>query len=277
MPRKPARPCSHPGCPELVTTGSRCEGHRKAQFKQKTAAAMRDARKREDKSFYDSALWRNVRVAVVMKEPWCRECARYKRASLAAVVDHIVPLSMGGPKLDTSNLQPLCHPCHNRKRRQEMRAEMGETRVHVVCGPPGSGKSTWVRERAGEDDLVVDLDLLITALSVRGYAGGDIHERPASHVGYAVAARDAVLSLLAIRSDVAAWIITSGASAVDRRDLRERFKADVVVLEVSTDECVGRLSKDAGRSHQAERMRPVVERWWREYEPEVGDRVVRAA
>lgn len=28
----------------------------------------------------------------------------------------------------------------------------------VICGPPGSGKTTWVRERARPGDLVWDFD-----------------------------------------------------------------------------------------------------------------------
>ena len=33
----------------------------------------------------------------------------------ACVVDHIVPVKLGGPVWDEANLQPLCNLCHERK------------------------------------------------------------------------------------------------------------------------------------------------------------------
>lgn len=40
--------------------------------------------------------------------------------------------------------------------------------IHVVIGHICSGKSTWVREHAGQDDVVVDMDRLALALSAEG-------------------------------------------------------------------------------------------------------------
>lgn len=33
--------------------------------------------------------------------------------------------------------------------------------VHIVCGPPCAGKSTYVREHAGPDDMVIDWDGIV--------------------------------------------------------------------------------------------------------------------
>lgn len=35
----------------------------------------------------------------------------------------------------------------------------------VVIGPPAAGKSTWIRERAKPDDIVIDFDLIAAALT----------------------------------------------------------------------------------------------------------------
>lgn len=121
MPSKAPRPCTHPGCPELVTAGSRCTQHQREQFKHKTKVAMQDDRKRDDKRFYDSALWDRVRKQVLTKEPYCRECRRNKRLTLAEVVDHIDRIQAGGSRLAASNLQPLCARCHDAKRGRESR------------------------------------------------------------------------------------------------------------------------------------------------------------
>jgi 5-methylcytosine-specific restriction protein A len=121
MPSRAPRPCTHPGCPELVTLGSRCQQHQREQFKQKTAVAMTDERKREDKRFYDSALWQKVRAQVLMKEPYCRECRRSGRVELATMVDHIDRIQAGGSRVAASNLQPLCEYHHAVKRQKESR------------------------------------------------------------------------------------------------------------------------------------------------------------
>lgn len=239
-------------------------------YSQETARAMSDKTKAEDKRFYDSALWQNIRQQVLQEEPWCRQCAEDNIPTLAQMVDHIVRIQAGGNRTDRENLQPLCNSCHAKKRWKEARGREAMP-VHIVCGPPGSGKSTWVKQRAGVDDLVVDLDLLGTALSVRGYDARDVHERPASHVAYAIAARDAVLSTLATKRDVTAWLITTGARATDRQALKQRFNADVTVLEVSPVECLNRIAKDPGRAYQLDGLREVVQRWWDDYQPTLGD------
>lgn len=41
------------------------------------------------------------------------------------------------------------------------------TRNVLVIGPPLAGKSSWVRERAQEQDVVYDFDLVHTAISRR--------------------------------------------------------------------------------------------------------------
>jgi 5-methylcytosine-specific restriction protein A len=60
--------------------------------------------------------WRNVRAEVLAVEPNCRECARLGRSTPATMVDHIITLrERPDLRLERTNLQPLCKPCHNTK------------------------------------------------------------------------------------------------------------------------------------------------------------------
>jgi 5-methylcytosine-specific restriction protein A len=115
MPRKASRPCAHPRCPELVTEGSRCPAHDKAAWQ----ARNERPEIREDKRFYDSARWQQLRAFVLREEPWCRECRRNNRVSPATVVDHIQRIRDGGSRTNLTNLQPLCDRCHDKKRGKE--------------------------------------------------------------------------------------------------------------------------------------------------------------
>ena len=104
MPRKPSRPCRHPGCPNLADSGVYCDEHR--VLYQRESAGERG---------YDSK-WRTARQRYLRRFPLCAECLRKGKLSPATVVDHIIP-HRGNERLfwDQGNWQPLCKRCHDRK------------------------------------------------------------------------------------------------------------------------------------------------------------------
>lgn len=69
----------------------------------------------DNTKFYQSTAWRRLRAKVLQEQPLCVECQKRGVISEAKVVDHIIPIVKGGAALDESNLQPLCHRCHNKK------------------------------------------------------------------------------------------------------------------------------------------------------------------
>jgi 5-methylcytosine-specific restriction protein A len=94
-------------------------------------------------------------------EPLCRECQWWKRIVAASLVDHRKPHR--GYKhwfWLTDNWQSLCSKCHNCKTARENNT----MQKYVICGPPGSGKTTWVKQRAKPGDLVFDADYLMSQL-----------------------------------------------------------------------------------------------------------------
>lgn len=54
----------------------------------------------------------------------CVRCRRLGRVSIGKVVDHIVPLWLGGSD-EPGNKQLLCHPCHDEKTAQEASQRAG--------------------------------------------------------------------------------------------------------------------------------------------------------
>lgn len=69
----------------------------------------------DNTKFYQSSAWRRLREKVLLEQPLCVECKKKGVLTEAKVVDHIIPIVKGGAALDESNLQPLCHKCHNQK------------------------------------------------------------------------------------------------------------------------------------------------------------------
>lgn len=111
MPRRPKKPCKHPGCPEL-TDGDFCEGH---------AALHRADRVDASGRGYDGR-WRKARKYFLKRHPLCERCKEQGQFVKAEVVDHIVP-HRGDEKLfwDESNWQALCKSCHDSKTMTEDR------------------------------------------------------------------------------------------------------------------------------------------------------------
>lgn len=86
--------------------------------------------------------------------------------------------------------------------------QQADTRVTLVCGPPGGGKSTYVQDNAGPSDVIVDYDRLVAAVHV-----GPSH-RP--HISEAAAAVRSVLLNRVRAGRFAApqvWVVSANPNA----------------------------------------------------------------
>jgi 5-methylcytosine-specific restriction protein A len=113
--RAAPKPCTWIGCGQLVHDGGgRCARHRQ-QAQRDQDARRGSARKRG----YTSA-WDKAREAYLRKHPMCRRHQELGVYVAATVVDHIVPHKGDMAKFwDTTNWQPLCKTCHDRKTASE--------------------------------------------------------------------------------------------------------------------------------------------------------------
>lgn len=111
MPRKPRKPCKHPGCP-VLTDGDYCEEHAKLHMADRISADGRG---------YDGR-WRKARKRFLKAHPLCEKCKAHGRFVKAVVVDHIIP-HRGDESLfwNESNWQVLCKKCHDTKTMTEDR------------------------------------------------------------------------------------------------------------------------------------------------------------
>ena len=136
MPKRAPVPCREPGCPVLShdkADRGYCTEHqwrlqeaklRRKQTNRRAAQRANQKRRADEEqskldSFYNSALWKKVRMAHRTREPLCRHCHIAGRVTAGNVVDHIIERRDGGADYDPANLQTLCHACHSIKTKTE--------------------------------------------------------------------------------------------------------------------------------------------------------------
>lgn len=114
MAMKPLRPCRHPGCCTLVAEGY-CETHRPHRTCDRSEEA------RSWRWMYKTPEWEQLRGDQLLREPFCRTCARRGLRVRATDVDHIVDHKGDWAVFtDPNNLESLCHSCHSRKTAREL-------------------------------------------------------------------------------------------------------------------------------------------------------------
>lgn len=73
---------------------------------------------------YDTTRWKRVRKDFLQKFPLCEECLKKGIIKAAELVHHRKPIKDGGTEYDYSNLESICHECHNRLHRQMEKEKM---------------------------------------------------------------------------------------------------------------------------------------------------------
>lgn len=178
-------------------------------------------------------------------EPLCRKCNERGIVRAATVPDHIQPLALGGDDSD-DNVQCLCEDCHADKTATEA-AHLFAASNHpdwlrpsaipltIVAGPPASGKTTYVAERAKPDDLVICLDTIMQTLrpGFRHWDGG----LDSSLLNRAVRVRNEQLGSLSRRQHGRVWFIVSAPSEAERQWWHGKLGGELVLLHPGAAEC----------------------------------------
>lgn len=240
-------------------------------------------------SFYSSQAWKRCRKAYiagrVMKDGGiCESCHESPGEELHHIRELTVS-NIGDPEvtLNHENLLWLCKDCHfkahrelimkglNRKKAGKQvneagyyfdeNGEIAQAKVFIVYGSPASGKTTYVREHMRDGDLVIDLDLIKRAISMRD--GGDA---PDNLLNVAIVMREAAYEMIAA-GDVdsrTVWVVATLPERAERMALAERLGAELVYIDATYAECVARAKADQERLDVVGRLY-AIDRWWERF------------
>lgn len=182
------------------------------------------------------------RNAIRRTKPPCGICEQdinYDLASpdpMSFEVDHILALANGGA--DTLDNKQASHRKCNRDKWHTL-----ERNVHLICGPPGAGKTTMARSSGL---TVFDLD--------------DPHWNGSESLF-----RQAIGHLASDRAAQAA-VIRSAATLSARQSAANMCGAtSVTVVETDLETCIARIT-DRGRPPIREQI-AAAQGWWNKYEP----------
>ncbi len=128
----------------------------------------------------------------------------------------------------------------------------------IVCGAPGSGKSTYVAARATSSDIVIDLDRIMRSLS-----GMPEHHTDAKWVRQSLEERNRILHSLATDTKHRmAWFIVASPDAGDRARWHQMLGGQIVVMDATLDECIHRIKADPMRRGHINRMIKAATSWF---------------
>ena len=203
-------------------------------------------------TFYKSREWEAFRRTLIAERTnesgfvICAECGKPITAKYDLIAHHVTELTEtncndANIAFNPDNIKLIHFKCHNRI---HVRWQGGEykpprKKVFVVYGAPLSGKSTWVHESMGRNDIVVDLDSIWECVT-----GKPRYVKPDKLTGVVFSMRDALMNTIRYRAGKwhNAFIITGGAIEADRRYIFESVNADEYkFIDTPIEVCMERL------------------------------------
>lgn len=236
--------------------------------------------------------WQLARKLHLANHPQCTE---FGCGEPATDVDHIQSVQERPDlRLDPSNFRSMCHAHHARRTaRDQGFARTGSDNssnaplrgqrhpewlrksivpLTVVCGAPGAGKSTYVEQRRGPRDMVLDLDEIAARL-----ARQPLYQAAPSWHDAALRYRNGRLALLCYGNLwPMAWLVVSEPHAQWRQWWVDKMGARIVVMETSLPTCVERVTMDERRP-EVVRMQhcQLIGWWWATYKRRDDDLIIR--
>lgn len=135
-----------------------------------------------------------------------------------------------------------------------------ERKVYVICGAPGAGKSTYVKSKATERDLVVDLDCICAAL----HGSAEVYKNDDKWILDSALRVETMIHTL-IKDRSGKWenaFVTTARSKGTAADMARALHGELIIMPSTKEQCVERINADKRRQGKTELFISLVERWF---------------
>lgn len=221
-------------------------------------------------NFYASKIWRDFRTRLIAERMTeegikCERCRKIVGSSSNIEAHHKIELTEENVNdynisLNPDNVELICKDCHNKE--HDRFGHEREKEVYIVYGCPLSGKTSYVAENKGRNDIVVDMDRIYKAISFL-----DDYDKPDRLLENVKRIRDDILDQIKVRYGKwqTAWIIGGYADKYQREKLAKDLGADLIYMECTKEEAYMRLEADEKRRHIKKEYRTYIDNWFRRY------------
>ena len=235
----------------------------------------------ELQKFYKSKEWESFRQIVIADKTaddgfvYCEHCGKPILKPYDLIVHHKIELTEVNVKdykvaLNPENMMVVHFRCHNQihERFGFNKDKQGRStyrpkpkKVYIVYGAPCSGKTTWVKENATKNDIIVDLDSIYECITI-----SDRYEKSDRVSSVVFKMRDTLYDVIRYRDGKwnDAFIITGGALLGDRERLQKRVGADeLIFIDTPMGECLNRA-----KENRTEEWMEYIISWFEHFQPD---------
>lgn len=213
-------------------------------------------------TFYQTKEWRKLleqlRIERVAKDGilYCEYCGKPMIKAYDIIGHHKKELTESNVNnleisLNSDNVMLIHFKCHNK-----IHERFGylEQKVYVVYGSPCSGKSTWVKSVAHNDDLILDIDNIWESICIK-----DKYSKPNRLKANVFGIRDCIIDQIKTRTGMwrNAFIIGGYPLKMERERLANKLKAKLIYIESTKEECISRS--------KTEEWKKYIEEWFELY------------
>lgn len=222
------------------------------------------------KAFYHSRRWENfakqLRLERATAEGYviCEHCGKPILKPYDCIAHHVTELTEQNVddvtiSLNPANIKLIHFRCHNELHKRFGFNKKPIKKVYIVYGSPCSGKTKFVEDNAGDNDIILEVDRLYQAITK-----AEVHGLPQAVKSNVFKLRDTMLDMIAMRYGAweNAYIIGGYPLLTERERLADRVNADkIIFIDTPKEVCLLRLEADPN-GRDRDKWRGYIEEWF---------------
>jgi len=224
-----------------------------------------------ENNFYKSAEWRKLIEVLKLKRAnpqdgivYCEHCGKPILRKYDLIAHHVIELTEENVNdtsisLNEDNIQLVCFDCHNRIHE---RFNYARKQVYIVYGAPFAGKTSYIKEVAGADDIICEIDRIYQCISINSR-----YNKSNKLKSNVFDIRDLILEQIRLRRGKwnNAYVIAGLPSKGERERLINKLNAREVFIDTDKDTCITRALEQFGSKEKASVYLGYIDDWFDDY------------